>query len=233
MSDGARTWGLRLLALAISAAVWYSVSLSGRENQSEISVDQAIVSYNLPRGVVVLDPVRTARVRLRGPGKKIRGLNPSLVKVQVDLGQAEPGELNASLGPDDVQAPDDFEVVSVDPNVIRVRLDREVTQRIPVRAQVTGEPTVGAKAGVPEAYPNMVLVTGPESLVAKIEFLPTRPVNLEGHAATFEQAANVVPPESPLVQVVQPSEVTVRVPVEPPRTAGDGGEGEGKRRESS
>src|SRR6185436_19434390 len=80
VSDGARTWGLRLLALAISAAVWYSVSLSGRENQSEISVDQALVSYSLPRGVVAIDPVRTARVRLRGPGKKIRGLNPSLVK---------------------------------------------------------------------------------------------------------------------------------------------------------
>jgi YbbR domain-containing protein len=237
VSDGARTWGLRLLALAIAVAVWYSVSLSGRENQSEISVDQASVSYNLTRGVVVLDPVRTVRVRLRGAGKKIRQLNPQQVKVQVELAQTEPGERNVTLGPDDVQAPDDFEVVSVEPNAIRVRLDREVTQRIPVRPQVTGEPAVGAKAGEPEAYPNMVLVSGPESLVSKIESLPTRPVSLEGHASTFEQSANVVPPENPLVQVVQPSEVTVRVPVEPPQTAGDGakkaGEDAGKRREGS
>lgn len=221
MSESARTWGLRLLALAISVAVWYSVSLSDRETTSEITVDQASVSYGVPRGYVLIDPVRTVRVRLRGTDKRIRQLDPQLVKVQVEMPESRVGEFNFDLGPDDVRAPEEYEVVAIDPNVIRVEMDREITQRIPVKAQLTGEPAAGAQAGEPEAIPNQILVVGPESLISKIESLSTRPVSLDGHAADFEETVAVIPPENPLVQVIQTSRVTVRVPVEPPQTAGD------------
>jgi len=216
MSEGARTWGLRLLALAIAIAVWYSVSLSGRESLTETTVDQVNVSYNMPRGLVVLNPGRTVRVRLRGSSKKIRQLNPSLVRAQVELTQSEPGEVDVTLGPDDIQVSDDFEVVSIDPNTIRVEVDREVTQRVLVRARLAGEPAAGARLGEPEVFPDQVMVTGPESLIIKLEALQTRPVRLDGHALTFEETVSVVPPEDPLIQIVQPSKVAVRVPLQPP-----------------
>lgn len=233
MSESARIWGLRLLALAISVAVWYSVSLSDRESLSEITVDQAVVSYSLPRNVVVLEPVRSVRVRLRGTDKQIRQLNPSVVKVQVEIRDAAQKEINVNLGPDNVQAPSEFEVAAIDPNVIRVRLDREVTQRIPVKAQLTGEPAAGARVGSPEVLPNQVMVSGPESLIAKLDSLTTEPVRLDGHALDFEATVAVVPPPDPLVQVVQPSRVLVQVPLTPPQTAGDGGEAKERRKEKS
>jgi YbbR domain-containing protein len=220
------------LALAISLAVWYSVSLADRQNLAETTVDQAIVNYTVPRGYVMLDPdpVRNARVRLRGTDKKIRQLNPNLVKIQVELPEdAREKEISVTLGPDAVQVPDDFEVIGIDPNVIRVELDREVTQRVPVRVQTTGEPAAGAKVGEPEAYPNQVQVNGPESLVSQLEALSTRPVDLSGREASFEQTVSVMPPPDPRIQLVQPFRVLVRVPVESERAAGDG-EGRGNRR---
>jgi len=232
VSESARTWGLRLLALAISVAVWYSVSLSDRESLSEITVDQAVVSYSLPRGVVVIEPVRNVRVRLRGTDKKIRQLDPSVVKLQVEIRDAAQKEVIANLGPDNVQAPSDFEVVAIDPNVIRVRLDREVTQRIPVKVGLTGEPAAGVRVGSPQALPNQVMVTGPESLISKIASISTEPVSLDGHAVDFEATVAVIPPSESLVQVVQPSRVLVQVPLEP-QTAGDGGEPKDGRKERS
>lgn len=214
MSERARAWGLRLLALAIAAAIWYSVSLQGRETLTE-RVVEASVSYNRPRGFMILDPVPTVNVRLRGSSKKVRMLNPYQVNVQVEITQSQKGTLSVNLGPDDVQVPEGFEVVSIDPNTIRVELDREVTQRLPVRPQLVGEPAAGAVPGEPEVLPNQVLVTGPESLISKYDGLNTRPISLDGHALTFEETIAVIPPD-PLIQVVQPSKVTVRVPLGQP-----------------
>jgi YbbR domain-containing protein len=213
LSESARTWGLRLLALAISAAMWYSVSLQGRETMTERIVE-ASVSYNRPRGFVILDPVGSVNVRLRGSSKKVRVLNPYQVNVQVELTQSQKGTFSVSLGPDDVQVPEGFEVVSIDPNSIRVELDREVTQRLPVRPQLVGEPAAGSAPGEPEVLPNQVLVTGPESLISKYDGINTRPISLDGHTQTFEETISVIPPD-PLIQVVQPSKVNVRVPMEP------------------
>jgi len=214
MSERARIWGLRLLALAVSAAMLYSVSLQGRETLTERIVE-ASVSYNRPRGFMILDPVQSVNVRLRGSSKKVRILNPYQVNVQVEIAQSQKGTFSVSLGPDDVQVPEGFEVISIDPNVIRVELDSEVTQRLPVRPQLVGEPAAGAVPGEPEVLPNQVLVTGPESLISKYEWLNTRPISLDGHALTFEETIAVIPPD-PLIQVVQPSKVTVRVPLAQP-----------------
>lgn len=219
MSESARTWGLRLLALAISVAMWYSVSLQGRETMTERAVE-ASVSYNVPRGFVVLNPAPNVSVRLRGSNKKVRVLSPYQVNVQVELTQSQKGSFSVSLGPEDVQVPEGFEVLSIDPNVTRVELDREVTQRLRVRPQLAGTPAGGAIQGEPEVLPNQVLVTGPESLISKYDGINTRPIILDGHSVTFEETIGVVAPD-PLIQVVQPSKVNVRVPLEPPADATD------------
>lgn len=219
MNEAARTWGLRLLALVIAVSLWFSVSFKDREALSERLVE-ASVSYNRPRGFVILDPVQSVNVRLRGSSKSIRRLNPYQVDVQVELAQTEPGTVNVNLGPENVLMPEGLEVVSIEPNVIRVELEREITQRLPVVPHLVGEPAAGAVIEEPEVFPNQVLVSGPESLLAKIQSLSTRPVNLDGHALTFEETVAVVPPD-PLIQVVQPSKVSVRVPLRQPGT-GDG-----------
>jgi YbbR domain-containing protein len=221
MSETWRTWGLRLLALGIAIGFWFSVSFQDREALSERLVE-ASVSYNRPRGFVVLDQVHSVNVRLRGSSRLIRQLNPYQVNVQVELAQTQPGTVNVNLGPENVLMPDGLEVVSLEPNAIRVELDREVSQRLPVAPRLVGEPAAGSIADEPEVFPNQVLVTGPESLLAKVQSLSTRPLNLDGHALTFEETVAVVPPD-PLIQIVQPSKVSVRVPLHQPG-AGDGAE---------
>ena len=46
-------------------------------------------------------------------------------------------------------------------------------------------------------------MTGPEPMLARIDSLSTRPISLDGHALTFEETVEVVPPD-PLIQIVQP-----------------------------
>jgi YbbR domain-containing protein len=214
MSESVRTWGLRLLALGIAIGLWLNVSFEDRQELTE-RVVEAGVSYNSPVGFVILDPVQTVNVRLRGSNRQVRSLNPYMVNIQMDLDQGAPGTFNIPLSPQNVLAPEGLEVVSISPNVIRVELEREISQRLAVVPQIVGEPAAGAVAGEPEVFPSQVLVVGPESLLARTEALSTRPISLNGHALTFEQPVAVISPD-PLIQIVQPSEVTVRVPMRQP-----------------
>jgi hypothetical protein len=51
-------------------------------------------------------------------------------------------------------------------------------------------------------------------MLAHTNALSTLPVSLDGHALTFDESVAVVPPD-PLIQIGQPSQVTVRVPIQP------------------
>jgi len=216
VNESIRTWGLRLLALGIAIGFWFSVSFEDREVLSERAVE-ASVSYNLPKGFVILDPTGTVTVRVRGSSKRVRQLNPYMVDVQVELPRAQEGLATVNLSPENVLMPDGLTVVAIEPNEIRVELERETSQRIPVVPEIVGEAAPGSKVEPPEVFPNQVLVTGPESLLAKTRSLRTRPVSLDGHDTTFEETVAVVPPD-PLIQIVQPSKVSVRVTIEPPKT---------------
>jgi len=214
VSDGLRTWGLRLLALGIALGLWFNSSFEDREVLNE-RVVEASVSYTWPKGYMVLDRERNVNVRVRGSSKRVRGLDPDQVDVQVELSR-RPGLLTINLGPENVLMPEGLEVVSIEPNVITVEVEREVSGSIRVEPDLEGEAAAGAKVGEPEVFPSQVLVTGPESLVASTEVLHTRPVNVGGRSATFEVSVAVVPPD-PLIQIARPTRVKVRVPIQPPK----------------
>ncbi|HWM89882.1 MAG TPA: CdaR family protein [Thermoanaerobaculia bacterium] len=214
MNEGLRTWGLRLLALGIALGLWFNSSFEDREVLNE-RVVEASISYTWPKGFMVLDREQSVNVRVRGSSKRVRGLDPDQVDVQVELDR-EPGPVTINLGSENVLMPEGLEVVSIEPNVITVELEREANARIRVEPELEGEAAAGATVGEPEVFPSQVLVTGPESLVASTEVLRTRPVSVAGRSTTFEQSVAVVPPD-PLIQIVQPPRVTVRVPVQPPK----------------
>jgi len=212
--EAARTWGLRLLALGIAIGIWFNASLQDRLASSERLVE-ASVSYNRPRGFVIINPVPTVHVRLSGSKKAIRKLNPQTVGVTVELSQRQAGMVSINLGAESVTAPEGLEVVSIEPPSIQVELAREVTQRLPVVAKLTGEPAAGAVVGDPEVFPNQVMVTGPDSMVTRIDHLSTIPISLDGRAITFEVSVPMVAPD-PLIQIVQPTRVSVKVPMSMP-----------------
>ena len=214
MTESGRDWGLRLLALGIALGIWFNASVEDRLVSTE-KVVEASVSYISPRGFVIVNPVQNVNVRLNGSKKAIRQLNPSMVDVQVDLSRRPPGMNEITLSSENVLAPDGLEVTSIEPNTIRLDLEREITQRLPVFPKLTGEPAAGSVVHEPEVFPSQVLVTGPESILARIATLSTAPISLDGHALPFEESVAVMAPD-PLIQIVQPARVTVRVPLQPP-----------------
>lgn len=212
------TWGLRLLALALAVLAWFVFTVGQRERLAETTVE-TFVTYNSPESLVILDAQEKVRVRVRGPASRIARLNPFQFSVVVELRGAGRGRHDVPLSASNVVAPGGLEVLAVDPTVLTLQLDREIEDLKPVDAQLTGEPAAGAIAQDPTVIPLQALVRGPESRVNQLSALTTTPVNLDGHALDFEEAAAVISPD-PLVKVLQPAVVTVKVRLDIPPAPG-------------
>lgn len=207
-------WGLRLLALALAVLAWFIISVGPREQLGETSVEP-FVTYRPPEDFMVLEPPDRVRVRISGPESRLAALNPLQVSVVVELRGYELGRQEIALTTKNVFLPGGLEVVSIDPNVLTLQLDRVISALKPIDVAMTGEPAAGAIAQEPTVFPLQALVTGPESKVTALTALTTTPISLNGHALDFQAQAAVISPD-PLIKVVDPSMVDVDVRLDIP-----------------
>lgn len=222
MNDHARgLWGLRLLALGLALLAWFVVSGEKREPASQKAVDTG-VRYDLPDGFLLLERVEMATVGVRGPVSRLRSLAPFQVDVFVNVPAVE-GTIQVPLGPDHVALPPGLELVSIEPNVIELTLDREQTELVEVLPRLAGEPAAGAVVVSARVVPNQALVRGPASRVRELESVSTTPVQLTTHALDFEEDAVVLPPDR-MITIVEPRVVKVAVELEIPGAEGDDGD---------
>lgn len=228
MSDVGRRWVLRSLAFALAVGIWFAVSVEDRDAVREKTVE-ASVTFDKPEDLILVESVQTVRVRVRGPDRDVDRLAPYMVQVVVEIPAQGPSVLDLTLSAENVELPSgfDLEVQSLEPNVIRLEVDKKMTRTLPLQPSFTGEPAAGARLlrEQVEIQPQTATVSGPASVVENLEALDLAPVNLDGHALTFEETASVIPPQ-PNVQVERNSRVTVRVPLEvdaPPTNGRSGG----------
>lgn len=218
-------WMLRVLALVLAVAAWVFITSSRTvETETAETTIEPSVQYNNPASgdLIVLNPVLRVQVRLRGPINLISALNPAQVSVVVDLRNIEQGRTEIPLAPGNVRRPQGLEVLSIEPNLLELDIDRVLTEFRNIVVRLEGEPAAGAVAGQPTASPARVLLQGPESILSGIDTVTTRPVLLDGHALDFEEQTVVVSP-SPLVQITSSSIVTVFVPLAIPGQPDDDG----------
>jgi YbbR domain-containing protein len=211
-------WGLRLLSLAIAVALWLVISVEDRESRTQRAVT-ASVTYNSSPDLVLIEPVQEVRVVLSGPASQIAALDPRQVSVRVDLGETEPGRHALSLGAGGVSLPPNLRVESINPNQITIEVDRRADKQLRVEPVFTGEPAAGAVLGQVTMVPAEVVVEGPASRLGRLDHVETQPIDLDGHALSFEETVAVVSPD-PLVQIQQPARVKVRVPLKISQPAG-------------
>lgn len=228
MTDPGRRWALRVLAFALALGIWFAVSVEDRDAVREKTVE-ASVTYDKPEDLILVESPQTVKVRVRGPDRDVDRLAPYMVQVVVEIQAEGASVLNLPLAAENVELPSgfDLDVQSIDPNVIRLEVDEKTTLTLPLQPSFTGEPAAGARLlrDQVEIQPQTATITGPASTLENLESLDLAPINLNGHALTFEETASVIPPQAN-VQVIKNSRVTVRVPLEietPPTNSSGGG----------
>lgn len=113
-------WGLKLLALASSFALW---AIYTAEPLAEAAFEAPVIFRNMPADTDLSGEVAwQARVVLRGRAAVLRRLHPEDLALNVDLAGRSQGEFTITLGPDQLEVPLGAEVARITPGEVRVRL---------------------------------------------------------------------------------------------------------------
>ena len=116
-----RNFGLKLAALGLGTALWFTVS----GPQVERNVTRVPVNYrNVPSSMEMTDQTESVDVHVRGAATLISQIQPQQMTVVVDLAGQQAGWLELPVRADQVSAPIGVEVAQIDPGVVTLRLER-------------------------------------------------------------------------------------------------------------
>jgi len=202
--------GLKLLALCL-ALMLFQIS---RQPMNDVRLVGVPVEFSglRPGLEIVNDPStqQTVSLRLRGPRDLVRGLLPNQLAVVANLENKEPGERVIQLKPKDVTRPDGVQVLRIEPTSITLRLEPTMRKTVKVEPQYLGPPDAGLEIYRLTPVPETIELEGPQSQLNDLTQVKTESINLKGQRQSFTTTADVELPQ-PLVRVVSPASVTVRV----------------------
>ena len=204
-------FGIKLLSLALAVGLWLAVA---SDPPAEVAVDVPIVFRNISENLEISsENVPRAQIRVRGPQRVVRRLQPADIYAEIDLSGMKPGERTFDMTAQQVHQPKELEVVQVVPNQFHLTFDTRLTRQVPVRPRAFGNFAAGYQIGRLEAEPSSITISGPRKRVEAVEAAITDSIDASGtmDRATFVRHAYV---SDPLVQVMSPNPVRVTVIME-------------------
>jgi YbbR domain-containing protein len=200
--------GLKLISLALAVGLWLAVA---RDPVAEVAVEVAIEFHNIPANLEISsENIPRAQIRLRGPERVIRRLQPSDVYAEIELSGLRPGERTFDLTTQEIHEPAELEVVQVVPSQLHLSFDSRLTRQVPVQPRVVG--TFASGYGIERVVvdPATITISGPKKHVEAVESAITDPVDVSGAISrvTFTRHAYVA---DPLIQVASADPVRVTV----------------------
>ncbi len=206
--------GLKLAALVLACVVWFIVSGPRREQTRQRMVTASLSLVGLPPGLVITTDVRSSvAVRVKGRISDLRSLASQSLEASADLSLiSKAGDIEITLRPQNINVPEDIEVVDIVPNKVRFSIEKLGQRTVPIRPFLVGAPPLGYLVGQAVANPERALIAGPTSQIMKLSEVATERIIMTGRTATFVQNVPVVS-DSPLVRVMLPATTQVTVPV--------------------
>ena len=207
--------GLKLVSLLLACILWWYVSLPRREQVHERVVSATLSLVGVPAYLVITTPdIRSSvAVRVRGRKSDLRTLASQSLEASADLSSIkEAGEVEITIRPQHINVPEEIEVVSIQPNKIRFRVEQLRQRAVPIRPYLEGTAPSGYLVGQATAEPALALCSGPASQIMKLSEVTTERIIMTGRTGTFVQNVNVIS-DSPLVRVISPLTTQVTVPV--------------------
>lgn len=196
---------LKLLSLLLAVVLWFFV---GGENRINKNVMIPIEIINLPRDLVISNQFKKEiEVTVNGPRSVILEMSKKAVTRQVDLSKATPGTMVIENDKDHIPVPRGVTVQRVQPASIILSLDKLISKNFPVSARTVGEVAKNYYVKEVRTDPDVITITGPQTILMQLDELYTKPINLDNVRKSAQiQVPLELPP--PIVDLIGETSVT-------------------------
>ena len=178
-------WGLKLIALAITFALWLGVTGLSTPTTKRLSVP---LNINIVSDAQITNsPPQEVEIEISGDKRKIDQINRAALLATLDLTVMQPGDWVISLAPDTVSVPleQGVTLVEVVPGRIAVNIEAVEEKEIEVMAETMGDAAAGFEIYSKSVLPPKIRVRGPASVVRTLEFVQTDRIDITGKKDGF------------------------------------------------
>ncbi len=204
-------WMIRFVSLFLAVVLWF---LAGGEDHIDKNVMVPVEIINLPQNLVVSNQYKKEiEVSVSGPRSIITGMEKEVIR-QVDLARAQPGTLVVENTNDTISVPRGVSVKRVQPASIILSLDKLIKKSVPIAVRTIGRVEKDFFLKSKRTRPDIISLTGPNTVLQQVEKIFTRPVNLTGmsRSSSFQVPLELSPQ---MVDLIGETSVTVKLEVVP------------------
>ena len=207
-----------ILAFVLAVIVWVSAVWAADPNESHALTRNIPIEFigQSPNLQMMGSPSTSVKLNLTAPSTVWKELNNNQdsVRAWVDLTNLEAGEHTLQV---QVQiVPRLVRLESQEPEEITIQLEPLVTETYSITVHLSGSPPTGYQASPPILDPETVVVTGPQSTVARVKEIRVSQ-DISGKIESTESSLSPTPVDADgrVVSglVVTPEKVQVKVPI--------------------
>jgi len=207
-------WGLKIISLVLAIGTWYYAV--GEENIEVMRVIPLKIQMGNEQMTVSEISAKAVQVTLSAPRALIVNLASQDIQAVHKIGAEikTAGEYSFRLEPAEISLPSfQIRVIKIAPEIVTVKMDELIVQKLEVQPDFVGEPAVGYKLLADELRmdPNAVLAQGPKGVLEKMNSAKTEPIDLVGRIRSFYRTVAVKLPSG--VKPMSESLVNVYIPI--------------------
>ena len=207
-------WGLKIISLVLAIGTWYYAV--GEENIEVMRVIPLRIQMSSKQMTVSEISTKVVQVTLSAPRALIVNLASQDIQAVHKIGPEikTAGEYSFRLEPSEISLPGfQIRVVKIAPEIMTVKVDELIIQKLEIEPDFVGEPAVGYKLLADELRmdPNAILTQGPKGVLEKMKSAKTEPIDLVGRIRSFHRTVEVKLP--PSVKPMSESLVNVYIPI--------------------
>jgi len=193
-----KPWALYIWALTIAIILWLQVH---GEGEGTLSLDAPIQLQELPDHMVIVNNLpSTVRITVQGLQARLKTLQGQDIFVPLNLSDlSKPAVVQRSFNLDDIHLPAGLSVEKVQPDHLKLQIDRVVTRTVNVHPNF--DLPDQWEAQMVSVKPVTVHIQGPEVWLESLTSVDTLPLNPPLQEGAFSMQTEIVVPSAKSVRL--------------------------------
>lgn len=206
-------WGLKLLAVAITATLWLAVT--DQNEPKTLRVPGVQLNFLKQKGVEISNELPSSvEVILTGSPDRLKDVEQGGLVATVDVTGQKPGERVVRFTPDHVRMdlPPGVKIQGFQPSSLPIRLEPSTEMQIDVEIKFEGKLPEGYELAGFSTSPAKIRVSGPSDHIAALRKATTETVWLDGKTESFSLSNVAINIPDPKIAILDPI-VSLRVEI--------------------
>ncbi len=199
---------LKIISIVIAVIVWFIVATS---EQQEVSFYVPVKFKNEAEGLKAFTDTNLISVLVKGPKISMKNFTFNDIKIEIDLSNFQSGEYLYRIKPTDVMLPSGIHLIRVEPQDVRIMIDKLGKKTVKVIPSFIGEVKDGYKISSVTISPNFVTIFGTNKKIKVLESVETLPINISDLDKNIKQKIGIKLNE--IISDSKPKEVEVEIKV--------------------